>query len=452
MFSVRSRVRGRSSGTGAPAWHAVVVLALAASACGKMEKGLGEEAKRGTGSGRSTLVVVEPLTRGAVEDALVRTSEIEALLEVPLESRVAGTVTEVLVDVGDRVERDDVLVRLDPAELQLEEQRTLASLEDAREQRRQSEIALEEAGDQKATAIRRREQAEREHERTLQLSESRIASASELEVTQLALDDALAEERASTFRERRAQVDRDQADHAVRLAEIAWESAKLRLGYTEIKAPFAGAISTRDIDPGAVVGTSTPLLQLVDDRNLIVHLKITQKDLLRVQHEQRVEVEATEALPGRTFPGVVERISPVVEIASGSMLVRVRLLAEGTPLRPGLFVSCRILTDVHADSILVPRRAVFWQDQQPAFFLVEEGIARKVGFVPGPGTGDHAQVLMSERQDLEAGMAVVVIGKDRLQDGDPVRVRDESTPAAPPTGEGGTDGSGDEASASGEKP
>lgn len=408
----------------------LLISSLCAS-CGEMNKG--KDSVRGAGDGDTTLVVVAPIRTGRVESVIERTGDVETLYQVPLYPEASGRVLEVMVDVGDRVEIGAELVLLNDEAARLAERSATAALTDAKETEAQREIELEEAGDQKRASTLRSEQALREHKRTADLFEQRLVTQRELEEKKLDLQNAEANLRAADFAARKAQVALHRAASAVDSANIESEKAALTVRQHTLKAPFAGVISERHTNPGSVVGTSITLLTLVDHRHLVIPLKINQKDLTRVAVGQEVEIRAREAFPGRVFKGRVERLSPVVDVVSGSRVARVVILDGIDELRPGIFVQCRVQTRVEANTLLLPRRAVFYQDQKPSFFAVIEGLARLVIFVPGPGTDDALQILEHIGPELEEGMSVVTIGKDRLEEGDPVRTGPATKASEPAT-------------------
>lgn len=373
------------------------------------------------------LVVVEPIQSGSVQSMVERTGEIEALSSVDLYSFHADRVASVAVDVGDSVTEGQLLMVLEKDEKELAERSAYTSFLEATAAVEQARISREEAEDQYEAAQTRANNSARDHERNLAMHRSQLLTDRELETSTVALQDDQAAERAVLFRSRRATVEEEQAKNRAEAARIRWEEAKLALRRTELRAPIDGVITHRSVEPGTLVSSSSRVLAMANTQNLVVNLQITQKDLLVVRQGQQVEIRAPEALPGQTFAGEIERLSPVVDPASGSFLVRVRLLENPDQLlRPGLFVDCRILTKLRSDTFLVPKRAVFFEQQKPCFFVVEDGSARKVQFVPGSGTETAYDVLQSDLP-LRDGMEVIVIGKDRLQNGDLVEVQRPSS-------------------------
>src|SRR5690606_38046652 len=95
-------------------------------------------------------------------------------------------------------------------------------------------------------------------------------------------------------------------------ARAAYDMAKLELSYTNVVAPISGVVATRDIKPGNFVQINSPIFRIVDDSRLEVTLNVPERELAKLRPGQAVTL-AADALPGQTFTGTVDRVSPVVD-------------------------------------------------------------------------------------------------------------------------------------------
>jgi len=126
----------------------------------------------------------------------------------------------------------------------------------------------------------------------------------------------------------------------------------------------------------------------------------------------------TEFLPGKSFSGTIMRISPVVDPSSGTFKVTLGILEDENGLRPGMFVNAHIVTATHEKAILVPKRAVVYDDGFPHVFVVNDSTASKIQFRKGFEDTQFLEVLAG----VSGGEKIVVVGQNGLKDKAKVRI------------------------------
>jgi membrane fusion protein, multidrug efflux system len=152
-----------------------------------------------------------------------------------------------------------------------------------------------------------------------------------------------------------------------------------------------------------------------------VHVPAREFRQLQVdQHVQLVLDSSRDVLGGR-----IALISPVIDPASGTIKVTVEVPRYPAGTRPGDFAEVRIVTELRADAVLVPRIAVVTEKGESAVFVVQEGDEPRaerrlveVGFTED----DRAQILAG----VAAGERVVVKGQRSLQDGQLLKILEEA--------------------------
>ncbi|MCL4721374.1 MAG: efflux RND transporter periplasmic adaptor subunit, partial [Gammaproteobacteria bacterium] len=212
------------------------------------------------------------------------------------------------------------------------------------------------------------------------------------------------------------------AEAALATAEADRDSARLRLGYATLRAPDAGVISARSVQPGQVVNASTELLRMIRQGRLEWQAELTEGDLSRVSEGTRVELNSPD---GKPIPGRVRAVSPAVDPATRTGLVYVDLPEPGN-LRAGMFAQGRILLGAVPATVL-PRDAIVFRDGIPYVFVArDEGTSdppaavfsvEQRRIVAGSQQGDFTEV----QSGLAASDRVVVRGAGFLSDGDLVR-------------------------------
>lgn len=326
------------------------------------EEEKGEDGKDAKPKDEAVPVEVAPLARGPIEAVLRYSTHLEAEEQVEVLAQASRQVRQLFAEEGRRVGRGQVLLRL-----QDEEQRTaLAKV--------QSQLA----------------KAEREHERqkklfSLQLIPEQAFNETAYELEQL---------------------------------QLAREEARRQLGYTEVRAPISGTVTRRLVGVGDFVNLNQPLFELVDFDSIVARVHVPEKELGRLAPNQTVRIVAP-ALGGREFAGRVERLSPVVDPQSGTVKVTVDVPPQ-EGLRPGMYVDVALVTAVHPDALLVPKRAlVYDHDQLFVYRLRPDGKhVERVRLVAK--LEDRANV--EPAGGLAAGDRLVVAGQAGLKQGAKVRL------------------------------
>ena len=301
--------------------------------------------------------------RGPIERVLQATSSLEAEQEVRVLSRSSNRVIELLVEEGDVVAEDQLLVRLEN-DLQ--------------------KTSLARAENQEAKA---REEFERQDV--------------------LYRQDLISD-----------QVHRDLL-YDLKGLELSVRDARRELGYTSIEAPIAGTIVRRMVKLGDEITAGQHLFDIIDFDSTVARLYIPERELGILEAGQEVRVTAI-AFPGRTFPAHIERISPVIEAGSGMVRVTIAFDDLG-PLRPGMSIEAGIVVDTRNDAVLVPKQALTYDgDQQYVFRILPDDTVERLQLDPGL----ENSLMIEARSGIDEGDAIVIAGQAGLKHGSLVRVID----------------------------
>ncbi|MEJ2580908.1 MAG: efflux RND transporter periplasmic adaptor subunit [Acidobacteriota bacterium] len=214
-------------------------------------------------------------------------------------------------------------------------------------------------------------------------------------------------------------------------AAHAFELAELELSRTVIRAPIAGVVVTRHLDVGATVSDGTPVYDLADLDPLYADINIPERHVTRLAPGQ--EVRLTADATGAQARAIIERIAPAVDPATGTVKVTVAVVGD-SGLRPGAFVRVDIVTDTHADSLVVSRSALVAEGRRWNLFRVSDDgttvdqIEVELGFE----TGERVEITGSKDDDVELadGDQVIVVGAPALSDGAKIRLMTEDQSAS----------------------
>jgi membrane fusion protein (multidrug efflux system) len=223
--------------------------------------------------------------------------------------------------------------------------------------------------------------------------------------------------------------DMENSEQAFLVAQTGLESAKVGLDQAQLdldrctlRAPIDGTLTIRDISVGdqTLVGQRAFQVADLDHPRVIFYRPQSEFSLLAPGQDLTATAEA---FPGMEIRGKVERVAPVVDADSGTIKVTAILEPiEGRHLPTGLLVRLRLVLESRPDSILIPKRALFFNDEVTSVFKVVDGKVTKVEIESGFENPTYLQALNS---DLKAGDELVVVGMDRLQEGDSVEVLEE---------------------------
>jgi membrane fusion protein (multidrug efflux system) len=331
---------------------------LFAAAC---QPGKGKSDDEEAGKVSAVPVETQPLRRGEMVAVHSGTAPIEADEESQVVAKVGGEVRQIYVEEGDAVQAGQLLARLDGDRLRL----TLA----------QTEANLR--------------KLERDYKRTLELSEKGLVPKSAAENARYDLD-------------------------ALR---ATYDSARLELGYTEIRAPIGGVISRRYIKVGNTIKPNDPTFIVTDLDPLLAHVHVPEKEFRKIAAGQKAEV-VVDALGAERFVGTISRISPTVDPQTGTFRARVEVPDSTRHLKPGMFARVNIVYERRQDALQLPRTAILDADGQQSVYVVKGDKAEQRVIRTGLANGGWIEVL----EGLQGDERVVVVGQAGLKTGTLVKV------------------------------
>ncbi len=323
-------------------------------------------------------VEVASIQRGPIQEVISSTARLEAEADVKVIARTANRVVELLAEEGDRVEKDQVLLRLRD-----DIQRTRLSKAETAQAKMQAEF-----------------------ERLKALYEQKLIS---------------------------EQVYTDTEFELKRL-KLELDDARRELEFTEVRAPISGTVAQRLAKLGDLVNVGQHLFDIVDFESLVARVYVPDRHLPALRIDQEVFVTPT-ALGETSYEGYVMRISPIVDARTGTVKVTVGFRDVG-PLCPGMYVEVKLVTAVHGDALLLSKRSlVYDQDLKYAYRLKEDRTVERV--LVEVGLEDRFHIEPAE--GFSEGDQVVVAGQTGLKDGAKVRLPGDPDPEEKAEGEQGAE-------------
>ncbi|MEM8995056.1 MAG: efflux RND transporter periplasmic adaptor subunit [Acidobacteriota bacterium] len=294
---------------------------------------------------------------------------VRASNQVTIRPEIEAAVVDVLVQSGERVDRGQLLVRLDDAAL--------------RDRMRQSEASVRLAEAQAREAAARVVELEAQAKRWRQLAEEEVVSRLDLETLEARLA--------------AAQASAESADARVAQSEASADEARTRLAFTEVRAPISGRVGQRRAEPGLRVDSNSELFVIGDLDRVQVEVPLTEAMLATLDEGMPVRLGA-DAFDA-PIDASLTRISPFLSEGSFSTVGEIAVDNAGGQLRPGMFVTVDVLYGQSERATLVPSSAL-WEDPrtgETVVFVVDVSAG-----APGAELGESALPVERRRTSVEA--------------------------------------------------
>ena len=386
------------------AFISLVVLAGCTGAAG--------QARRDAGRSSPIAVSTAPVQHISIQ----RTVDLAGTLISPDQARVsaeaAGVVQSVTVRLGDEVARGQELVRLAPRELELALERAQSALRQTGAQLGMSDEESQPLPDDQIAAIRTAaanlEDARTQNQRAEQLAARGLLAGAEVEATRTKLKVAEAgyESAIETVRSLKASLQDRRA---------AYQLAQKKLNDAVIRAPIAGAVSERLVQPGEFIKEDTPVVTLVQMDPLKVSTAAQEKYAGVIKPGMPIQF-SVESYPNDMFRGRIVSVSPAVDQSTRTFAVEAELPNTDHRLKPGFFAKGAILTHVDSSVIAAPDDAVSTLAGVSTVFVVENGVVRPQNVTTGihqdnlieivGGLRGSETLATSNLNQLSAGVAV----------------------------------------------
>lgn len=326
--------------------------------------GCNKPAGAGPGGGQGfppTQVIAVEAKRQPVSETLSLVSSLAANEMVEIKSETDGSVAEINFTEGQPVEKGRLLIRLDDSKL--------------------ASAAAEAEANFKLTRAN--------YERSQELLRSKLVSSQEFDLV------------SSQFQ----------------ASQAALDLKKRLLLDTRILAPFAGIVAARNVSPGQVILKNATLTWLVDLDQVKAEINVPERYLGQVAIGQSIEFGVA-AFPGDRFKGEVYFISPQIDAATRTALVKAHISNPGHKLKGGMFANLALTLVLRDSAIVVPEPALMNNGDRVTVFVVDDkGTAQIRPVKIGLRLAGKAEVISG----LQAGEKVVVEGVQKLFPGASVK-------------------------------
>ena len=303
-------------------------------------------------------------------------------------SRIAGRISAVLVDVGDRVEKGQVLARIETDRFKLNADLKSAEVNQARA---------------KLNSARA----------TVKLLKQELKRIEGLRRS-AAFSQARYEDKRQEIVKAQASVDENAA--ALRRARASRDMARLDVKDAQIRAPFAGVVINRKVSAGAFVGAGAAIATLLDDRTMEVEADIPSDRLSGIAEGAELDVALGD---GKSIKASIRAIIPDEDPLARTRAVRLTpRFGANSNVVPNQSVVIQVPRGQRREVVTVAKDAIVSRQTGPIVFVFQQGRVRPAQVRIGEGFGSKFEI----RSGLRPGMKVVVRGNEMLRPGQNVRV------------------------------
>jgi RND family efflux transporter MFP subunit len=298
---------------------------------------------------------------GDISSYILLSSNLETERMTDVYGRVQGLVEGIYAQEGDYVRKGQVLLKLEPEEYALEEARARVDYE----------------------------QEQNLYERKKSMFDKNLLSKEEFETS----------------------------GFSVQAKEILWQQARLNLNFTKIESPISGVVGERMVRQGDRVQPSDKLFTVINSDEMIAVVHVPEMEIGAIRKDQ-VAYITSRHLQDEQFSGWIKRVSPVVDPQSGTFKVTIGIKNENNRLRPGMFVNAHIIIDTHQNTVLIPKTALLYENEQMHVLVVRDSVAHKIKLNAGYQDYEKVEALAG----IAHGEKIVVVGQAGLKDQTRVKI------------------------------
>ncbi len=343
-------------------------------------------------------------------DRIDLTGNLTADEQVAVYAKIPGYLKNLRVDIGDRVQKGQLIAELEVPEMTAALGEKRAALAKAQAALEQSHAAVEEDHAEAEFAQVNYQRLKTFHDR-----DADVLPAQDV-------DQARAKHGVAAGKLKNAEAQVKVAAAAVAAAEAEINTLNTMMAYARIEAPMTGVITQRFVDPGSLIQTASssrtqasPVVSIARVDRVRAIVDVPEPSASYIRPGTRVGLH----MDGSELAATVTRTAGVLDPASRTMRVEIGLANHIAALRPGATVKVALELRKLARAITVPVAAVRVQGSDRFVFLVQEGKARQVKVRTGIESPEWIQIV----DGLRGGEEVVVASAGAITDGSAVSVR-----------------------------
>ena len=351
----------------------ILITTLVFTGCGKKDK---------TALADNTPAVnvkVNTIATNNEQPFISASGKVQASNSAELSTRMMGYVTNVYVNVGDKVQKGQLLLTINNSDLQAKRAQVNANITEAT-------VAYQ--------------NAEKDYQRFSNLLAQNSASQKEMD------------DMSARFNMAKARLE---------AAKQMKNEINAQFAYANIKAPFAGTIINKFIEKGNMANPGAPLLALENSKKLEVTAMVPESDISKIKSQTKVNVTIKSI--DKMVTGTVTEVSTSAKNTGGQYLVKIDLDATDTKILSGMFATVQFpveKTQEATNTILIPKSALIHQGQLSGIYTVSQSNTALLRWLRlGRTFGDQIEVLSG----LTTNEKYIVSAEGKLYNGAKITIK-----------------------------
>lgn len=369
------------------------------------------------------IIVVTQIVAQELSRNLRLPGELQPYQDVQLYPKVQGFVEWIGVDRGSEVKAGQVLVRLTAPEFAAQRGEAEAKTQVSMAQKVEAESHLAGLRSQRLEAEAKLAASAATYRRLKAAAATPgVISGNELENAQHLMEADQARVQFSKDSEKSLAAQVNALAEGEKVTRASVKTVRVNQSYLQIIAPFAGVITERFAHPGALGGTTQPILRLQQISRLRLIVAVPEAELAGVTKNTRVEFTVP-AFPGETFAGAVARIGKSLDPKTRTMPIELEVKNPTQKLAPGMFPQVNWPTSRPRPSLFVPASAIATTTERTFVIRIKDDRAEWVDIKRGASINKDGKDLVEIFGDLTESDSVAVRGTDELRTGTKVQTK-----------------------------
>ncbi|MCB2357810.1 efflux RND transporter periplasmic adaptor subunit [Clostridium estertheticum] len=389
--------------------------------------GCGNKEVSVTSNDISKNVKATPVSISSITTTTKYGSKLATSSQTAVTSKIAGKVSGVNVDVGQSVNKGDILFTLDRSELTAQYNVAKAALDTANANLDKTsgsgyEQQLIPANSTLNIAKTTYNDAKNNYNTVHQQYNIGDSAKSELDAAKSKMDSAslqvsAASDSLALLKSKTGPQTDAAAAGQVQQAKASLDLAQIQMDNASITSPINGVISERNVEVGEVVSSAVSAFTIIDASSLRSEVSMTDKDVIKVKVNQKIPVQIS-SMNNKIVQGTVDTISPSADAKTQLYTVKVKIENPSNLLKPGMIVRVEFPDVVKTDISVVPNGAIFTENSVQYVYVVDATRLKKKQVVVGISNTLQTEIVSG----IKLGDQVITEGQSFLNEGQKVSI------------------------------
>ncbi|MPQ33219.1 efflux RND transporter periplasmic adaptor subunit [Clostridium estertheticum] len=372
-------------------------------------------------------VKASPVSISSITTTTKYGSKLATSSQTVVTSKIAGKVSGVNVDVGQSVNKGDILFTLDRLELTAQYNVAKAALDTANANLDKTsgsgyEQQLIPANSTLNIAKTTYNDAKNNYNTIHQQYNIGDSAKSELDAAKSKMDSAslqvsAASDSLALLKSKTGPQTDAAAEGQVQQAKASLDLAQIQMDNASITSPINGVISERNVEVGEVVSSAVSAFTIIDASSLRSEVAMTDKDVIKVKVNQKIPVQIS-SMNNKIVQGIVDTISPSADAKTQLYTVKVKIENPSNLLKPGMIVRVEFPDVVKTDISVVPNGAIFTENSVQYVYIVDATRLKKKQVVVGISNTLQTEIVSG----IKLGDQVITEGQSFLNEGQKVKI------------------------------